>query len=228
MSWSVSTKQYIPVQIGEVWGGGYFAGYISHTANGNPTHALIVAPRATGASGTGYTLTTNYAWKTTQTTTANTGSTFDGRVNTDAMIAAGIDNHPAAKFCVDLTIGGYTDWYFPALFELDIAYFNLKPDATPNATSGVNSTFGINPYSVPRRFIKNTSFYPTQTPLSSFAGITQGFVASIHTTSTEVNGITVWSYFFDSGRGYYQSGSKGGSNPVRAFRRVSLSGYTTI
>jgi hypothetical protein len=45
--------QYVPVKVGEAYGGGFFAGYISHTADGNPTHALIVAPRATGATGTG-------------------------------------------------------------------------------------------------------------------------------------------------------------------------------
>jgi hypothetical protein len=38
--------QYVPVKVGEAYGGGFFAGYISHTADGNPTHALIVAPRA--------------------------------------------------------------------------------------------------------------------------------------------------------------------------------------
>jgi hypothetical protein len=33
--------QYVPVKVGEAYGGGFFAGYISHTADGNPTHALI-------------------------------------------------------------------------------------------------------------------------------------------------------------------------------------------
>jgi hypothetical protein len=70
----LSRTQLIPAVIGEAWGGGYFAGYISHTADGNPTHALIVAPRATGATGTGYTLTTNLQWKTATTTTADTTS----------------------------------------------------------------------------------------------------------------------------------------------------------
>ena len=48
--------------IGQAFGGGYFAGYISHTADGNPTHALIVAPRATGATGTSYKRTRNLEW----------------------------------------------------------------------------------------------------------------------------------------------------------------------
>jgi hypothetical protein len=62
MSWQVTGKQKFPAVIGEPFGGGFFAGYISHTADGNPTHALIVAPRETGATGTGYTLTTNPKW----------------------------------------------------------------------------------------------------------------------------------------------------------------------
>jgi len=35
MSWIISTRQYIPAIIGEAFGGGYFAGYISHTAKQN-------------------------------------------------------------------------------------------------------------------------------------------------------------------------------------------------
>jgi hypothetical protein len=59
MSWTITPQQRIPAVIGEPFGGGYFAGYISHTADGNPTHALIVAPRATGST---YALTTNLAY----------------------------------------------------------------------------------------------------------------------------------------------------------------------
>ena len=62
MSWVITGAQPFPAVIGEAFGGGFFAGYISHTADGSPTHALIVAPRATGATGTGYTLTTNPKW----------------------------------------------------------------------------------------------------------------------------------------------------------------------
>jgi hypothetical protein len=39
MSWLITPQQRIPTVIGEPFGGGYFAGYISHTADGNPTHA---------------------------------------------------------------------------------------------------------------------------------------------------------------------------------------------
>ena len=235
MSWNVTTKQYIPAQIGEPWGGGYFAGYISHTADGNPTHALIVAPRATGASGGGYTLTTNYQWKTSSTATANSASAFDGRANTDAIIAAGIDDHPAAKFCVDLTIGGYTDWYLPARLELEIAYFNLK------ATTNTNGTGSSNIYSVPIRTSNYTSTYPTQTFVTNFrSGGSEAFSSTLNTltdsahwTSTD-NNTAAWSISMANG---FQTASTFGttfinnktfSHRVRAFRRVSLSGYTTI
>jgi hypothetical protein len=104
MSWLITPQQRIPTVIGEPFGGGYFAGYISHTADGNPTHALIVAPRATGATGTSYTLTTNLRWKTTNSVTAGTDSSFDGAANTAAMVTAGIADHPAAQFCVNLSL----------------------------------------------------------------------------------------------------------------------------
>jgi hypothetical protein len=155
MSWRITPTQPIPAVIGEPFGGGYFAGYISHTADGNPTHALIVAPRATGATGTGYTLTTNLQWKTTATTTAGTTSTFDGAANTAAMVTAGIADHPAANFCKNLSIGGFTDWYLPARYELDIAYFNLKPSTDANSTS-----WGTNIYAVPQRNTQLDRYLP--------------------------------------------------------------------
>jgi hypothetical protein len=140
--------QYVPVKVGEAYGGGFFAGYISHTADGNPTHALIVAPRAAGATGSGYTLTTNPKWADetvdvpAHATLIGASSNFDGKANTDLMMSLIADStysagaFPAAQFCADLSIGGHTDWYLPARYELDIAYFNLKPGTGGNNTTG--------------------------------------------------------------------------------------------
>lgn len=215
MSWLITGKQYIPAVIGEAFGGGYFAGYISHTADGNPTHALIVAPRATGATGTGYTLTTNLAWKTTGTTTANTTSIFDGAANTAAMVTAGITDHPAAQFCVNLNIGGFTDWYLPSRYEFDIAYFNLKPSTAANTT-----LFGINDYSVPKRTINNTASYPAQTILTDFNTSSQAFVADTHWSSTETSPAGgVYSRLSD---GFQGINNKTTNYRVRAFRRIAL------
>ena len=212
----LSRTQLIPAVLGEPWGGGYFAGYISHTADGNPTHALIVAPRATGATGGSYTLTTNLKWKTANNTTAGTTSSFDGAVNTAAMVTAGIADHPAANFCKNLSIGGFTDWYLPARYELDIAYFNLKPDPAAN-----NTSWGSNVYSVPRRNINNTATYPAQTALTAFNTTTaEAFAAKHHLSSSEFNVGNGWAVLFNTGN---QSNlGKTSGNRVRAFRRIAL------
>ena len=218
MSWVITGSQPFPAVIGEPFGGGYFAGYISHTADGSPTHALIVAPRATGATGTGYALTTNLQWKTGTTTTAGTTSPFDGAANTAAMVTAGIADHPAANFCKNLSIGGFTDWYLPARYELDIAYFNLKPSTAANSTS-----WGVNIYSVPERNINNTTTYPTQTPLTAFNTSAEAFTADYHWSSTEAGAATAWFLFLVDGLHFSGGGNfKTGTFRVRAFRRIAL------
>ena len=211
----LSKIQQYPAVLGEPWGGGFFAGYISHTADGNPTHALIVAPRETGATGTGYTLTTNLAWKTANTATAGTTSAFDGAANTAAMVTAGIASHPAAEFCVGLSIDGFTDWYLPSRFELDIAYFNLKPTTEANS-----ALWGINDYSVPKRTINNTATYPAQTGVTAFNTSSQGFVNDFHWASTENNSANGW--FFRFRDGTQSSNNKTLGSRVRAFRRIAL------
>ena len=211
----LSKTQIIPAVIGEPFGGGYFAGFISHTADGNPTHALIVAPRLEGATGTGYTLTTMLAWKTANTTTAGTTSDFDGSANTAAMVTAGIADHPAANFCKNLSIGGFTDWYLPARYELDIAYFNLKPSTDANSTS-----WGTNIYAVPQRNINWTTTYPAQTALTAFNTTAEAFVADKHWSSSEFNTSNGWFVNFDFGN---QSNlCKTTGTRVRAFRRIAL------
>jgi hypothetical protein len=214
----IQTDELNPLGLlpGDALEGGLFAGYISHTANGVPTHALIVAPRATGASGTGYTLTTNYQWKTANTTTTGTTSSFDGAANTAAMVTAGIASHPAAQFCVNLSIGGFSDWYLPARYELDIAYENLKPTTTSNSTS-----WGINPYSVPERTVNRTAGDPAQTSVSAFQSTgAEPFVAVFHWSSTEGGGASAWELVFSSGDQF--NDTKANLFRVRAFRKLAL------
>jgi len=211
----LSKIQQYPAVLGEPWGGGYFAGYISHTADGNPTHALIVAPRATGATGTDYTLTTNLAWKTANTTTAGTTSAFDGAANTAAMVTAGIADHPAANFCVGLSIGGFSDWYLPSRYEMDIAYFNLKPSTAVNDTS-----WGTNIYSVPRRPRNNSRNSPIQTNLTAFNTTSQAFVADNHWSSTEGGAGNAWGLVLSNGDQGFNG--KTGNFRVRAFRKLAL------
>jgi hypothetical protein len=199
--------------IGAAYEGGFFAGYISHTDDGVATHALIVAPAATGATGTGYTLTTNKQWKTTNTTTAGTTSPFDGAANSANMNNA---SHPAAQFCEGLSIGGYSDWYLPARYELDIAYENLKPTTTSN-----NTSWGINPYSVPERTVNRTAGAPAQTSVAAFqSGGAEAFVADYHWSSTEGSSTGAWELDFNDGA--QSNGLKANLRRVRAFRKLAL------
>jgi hypothetical protein len=223
MSWTITPqlRNVDGVPIGTAYGGGYVAGFISHTANGVPTHALIVAPKATGATGTGYTLTTNPQWKTSDTSTAGTTSFFDGAANTAAMVAAGIANHPAAQFCVNLNIGGFNDWYLPADAELNIAYFNFKPNSVSNQTS-----VGSNAYSVPQRLNNFTSAVPSQTQISPFTTAAQSFVAGYLWSSRQPGNVADGAYIVfgnENPSGGIGGISKGASFiGVRAFRRIAL------
>jgi len=205
-----------PANIGRPAEGGFFAGLISHTADGNPTHALIVAPAATGATGTGYTLTTMLQWKTANTTTSGATSTFDGAMNTAGIVAAGIADHPAAEFCVNLSIGGFTDWYLPAPLEMDIAYFNLKPTLTSNTTS-----WGINDYSVPKRTVNYTTDNPEQTSVIAFQ-YEQGedFFGAPHWSSVDSRFDFARNLNFNTG--FQGNRIKLNTTNTRAFRRIAL------
>jgi hypothetical protein len=209
--------------IGAAFEGGFYAGLISYTADGVPTHALIVAPRATGATGTGYTLTTMRQWSTTGVIPAGT-SLFNGRANTDTFIGIGISNYPAAQFCTTLSIGGYTDWYLPARYELDIAYFNLKPTTNINYTSAnTGSPEGVNAYSVPPRPSQWSSGNPPRTSVADFqSGGTEAFTDQFHWTSNR-RGDNPLVSTIDFRHGYASTGNPAFSNlSVRAFRRIAL------
>jgi hypothetical protein len=131
------------------------------------------------------------------------------------MVTAGIANHPAANFCKNLSIGGFTDWYLPSRYELDIAYFNLKPGTQAN-----NTDWGINIYSVPRRNNNYTATYPAQTALTAFNTSTESFFADDHWSSSEVNASGGWYFLFSNS--LQGSTNKTYNSRVRAFRRIAL------
>lgn len=69
-------------------------------------------------------------WKTTNTTTSGVDIIIGlsvpnsglgtGKSGTDAMIAAGVSAHPAAKYCRDMG----PEWYFPSVAEVALIYNN--------------------------------------------------------------------------------------------------------
>lgn len=201
-----------PTVIGQVFGGGYYAGQISTTANDVATHYLVVGPVASAQS--------TLKWKNANTTTSGADSAIDGPQNTADMVADGNSTvYPAAHFCNDLVIGGFSDWYMPAKNEVEICYYNLKPTTQSNNTSS-----GINANAVPARAGNYTSGTPAQTSAANFQNTgAEDFTAGLYWTSTGVSGsaLMAWKQYFSSGN---QSNDpyKSQAHDVRAVRRVPV------
>lgn len=110
------------LKVGQPYQGGII-GYIF--APGDPgyvdgaTHGLIVAPSDQATAVPWY----NGRYVVTGATGTALGT---GRANTAAIVAAQGPGNYAARLCVDLDIGGYTDWYLPSKDELDRIYDNKR------------------------------------------------------------------------------------------------------
>lgn len=170
-----TASSFIPdeSQIGVPWEGGYYVGRI----NVDGTHyAIVLASAQAGGVATGL------QWKTSQTTTPNTGSLYNCKANMAGAIAAGINLHPAFKFCYEYRGGGFDDWLLPSVDVLEVVYRNLKPTTQDNNTTSTgrpNGANGRNPNSIPVG-APYTTTNPSQTPLALFK---QGGAESIYNSS---------------------------------------------
>lgn len=194
-----------PSEIGEPYGGGFYAGKIN---DGGTEYYIIVSPKADGES-------SSLTWKTSLTATSGTGSVIDGPTNSSNMNNS---SHPAAQFCEGLSISGYSDWYLPAKNELEVCYYNLKPSTTTNHLSS-----GTNANAVPARLSNYTSSDPAQTSVADFqSGGAEAFAPQTHWTSTEFSSGNAWAQFFgafDDFSGLQLDDNKLSRYYVRAIRR---------
>lgn len=199
-----------PLVIGQVYGGGYFAGQIG--VGGVATHNLVVGPVASAQSGT-------LQWKNANTATPGADSVIDGPQNTADMVANGNSTvYPCAHFCNDLVIGGFSDWYMPAKNELEVCYYNLKPTTTSN-----NTNAGTNTNAVPSRGSNYTAGNPAQTSSADFQSTgAEDFAAVYYWSSTEASTTDAWPQNFSTGLQTYGGYAKPSSYRVRAVRRVAV------
>ena len=112
----------VPV-VGQAYGGGFFAGQISTSANGVATHNLVVCDITVGQ-------TSAIPWGPTGVSTGAT-SEINGPSNSATLAGLGA-SYQAATFCEGVSSGGFTDWYLPATRELVTVYYFLKPSTDNN------------------------------------------------------------------------------------------------
>ena len=213
---SASNSITIPIVIGQSYGGGYYAGQISTTGDGVATHYLVVGPVASAQ-------TTAKVRNTPIYPNSGTLSEIDGPTNSSNMIS-GSPSQPAGQFCEALSIGGYTDWYMPARYELEVCYYNLKPTTTNN-----NTNTGTNPYSVPARASNYSSGTPAHTAAEDFKSTgAEDFDAANYWTSTQSSIFDFagyqysrnWARYFDTGENI--QATKSSQYRVRAVRRIAI------
>jgi hypothetical protein len=226
--------------VGAAVGGGYFGGQISTAGNSVADYNLIVAPVSAGAlSGTN---TSGIRYKTTQSAdspTATVQNRVYGGPTTDLFKASAA--HPVFSTFINgatgpnagafnLTtggagggtgIGGFNDWYLPAENELEILYYNLKPNSTANFTGGTSS----NPNAVPARASNYTAGTPARTTITLFqTGGAQAFsTAQYYWSSTEAssNAIQALQVSFSIGQQFPNS-KDSTFGYTRAIRRVAV------
>ena len=196
---------------------------------------VIVAPKSSGES-------SSKQYKNANTgTIAAAGTLTEGLKATLALVADGNSTvYPAAHFCNDLSIGGYSDWYLPARDELELIYRNLKPvtdnnyavanratGATPDyknlgSLGDVANTHGLNNNSDPQG-VAYTTTVPGQTAVAAFqsgGAEAMTFGSNRYWSSTEYSTSAAWNQIYDpGGPGRHNDASKNASVYVRAVRR---------
>jgi hypothetical protein len=195
--------QIAAVTFGTPLEGGFYVGRIRQ-ADGE--YALIVAPKAEGEH--------KDAPLGKLKKVSGAMSFFDGRANTSAFAEAG---GKLASWALELSIGGFTDWYLPSRDELELCYRNLKPGKEDNYCWR-----GDNPSSVPVGYAYFPDS-PAQTAGAAFKkGGAESFEEAWYWTSTQSAGDDAYAWcqdFYDGDQSYDH---KANYCRARAVRRVKI------
>jgi len=229
-----------PANIGSAYAGGFLVGVIDTIAGTinsqddyqtGERYALVVSPKSLEG--------TNVAWDS-QDRTGEAGSftRWDGLSSTENILSKNDTSYEAFEHIRSIRSSdpvpsdGGSDWYFPAMDEMEIIYRNLKAVDANNATGGFNLTFpgsqdyGVNPSSDPTGSAYTASD-PSQTSVTDFQnGGAEAVDLATYFASTDVdeNSLAITQDFQTTGRGLGSQGpgSKGGTFTVRPVRRIPV------
>jgi hypothetical protein len=139
-------------------------------------------------------LSTSSAWSNVASTLigSTAQSTWNGLSNSNAIVGQSGFTSGAAKLCLDSTNNSQTDWYLPAIDELNLL-FNNKFNV--NRTLSGNSSFG------------------------SISGATQIDYNGCWSSTEDGSSSAVYFLFVD---GYADAGGKNSALYVRAIRKFSI------
>ena len=195
-----------PANIGDAFGGGYFAGQIDVSGT---KYNLVVADKTVGE--------TTGKWGPYGVNTGVT-SLIDGPTNTTTLSNLGVD-YVAARFCENLNTGGFTDWYLPAFNELIVVYYYLKPSTTINGTSYGSNANAVSPQPISTNY---TTGNPAQTSATNFrnGASSQEFALNSYWASRQYDNNNAWAIDFTEGGQGVNNKTGASSYGVRAIRRV--------
>lgn len=185
--------------------GGHYAGKINVAG---VEYGIVLAPKDEGE-------TEDSIWIARYKDVPGALSPCDGLANSRAMADAG---SKLATKILALSIGGHTDWYLPAMDELEICYRAFKPTADENS---LYARSGINVSAVPPTY-PYTRELPAQTTHELFrADGAAAFDAVAYWSSTQhaSNSHGAWYQGFrNGGQGYAVKGNDCRARAVRRFR----------
>ncbi|WP_346829444.1 hypothetical protein ABDX87_20035 [Pseudomonas abietaniphila] len=211
---ALMSRGSLPSIAGTPFGGGYYVGRL--IGDDGVKYALIVAPKATGE------WPNRLSYKLSSTSSAAAGSAWDGAANSAALVAAGVDVHPIADFMMQVNngggINGYTDWFIPARYQLEMVYRNLKTSTAANATNSLGIT--SNRFADPNT-PEYTATNPAQTSAVQFqTGGSEAFVNDGYWSSTEYPTTEGW--YQDMNAGYMSHLSKTSGLRCRLVRAIKI------
>jgi len=231
------------IQAGDAFAGGFFVGYIDTVAGTidsqddyqtGERYALVVASKSLEEPAP-------VLWDSQERTQESGSITrWDGLSSTENILAKNDTDYQAFEHIRSIRSSdpvpsdGGSDWYLPAMDELELIYRNLKSITADNNVGTFSGTFpgsqdyGFNPSSDPTG-TAYTASDPSQTSVAAFqSGGAEAVDLAFYWTSTDANegDFRVWAQRFNQsgsgGGGQFTTTKDNSSYSVRPVRRIPV------